>query len=53
MLSQDVSSQAICQHRGTDGQRRSEVVSAFQELSDALGGTDCLERTAELAKTLV
>ncbi|MCH7945198.1 MAG: hypothetical protein IIC73_04180, partial [Armatimonadetes bacterium] len=36
-----------------DGQRRSEVVSAFQELSDALGGTDCLERTAELAKTLV
>ena len=36
-----------------DGQRRSEVVSGFQELSDALGGTDCLEKTAELAKTLV
>ncbi|MCH8978376.1 MAG: hypothetical protein IH945_03930 [Armatimonadetes bacterium] len=36
-----------------DGQRRSEVLSAFQELSDALGATDCLERTAELAKTLV
>ncbi len=35
-----------------DCQRRSEVVSAFQELSDALGGTDCLERTAELAKSL-
>ena len=35
-----------------DGARREEVLKAFGELFDSLGETNCLESTAELAKTL-
>ena len=35
-----------------DGPRRSEIARAFKEIADSLGDTDCLERTAALAKTL-
>jgi lipid-A-disaccharide synthase len=36
-----------------DGLRRSEVLAAFRKLSDSLGETDCLERTAEMARGLL
>lgn len=35
-----------------DGPRREEVLSAYREIYKSLGSTDCIERTAELAKTL-
>ncbi len=34
------------------GPSRTEILQAFQEISDSLGMTDCLEKTAALAKTL-
>lgn len=36
-----------------DGSRRDEVLFGFKELADSLGETHCLERTAELAKTML
>ena len=36
-----------------DGPRRTEVLAAFAELSASLGDTDCLERTAELARQMM
>jgi lipid-A-disaccharide synthase len=37
----------------TEGPRRTEVLAAFAGLSASLGETDCLERTAELARQLM
>ena len=36
-----------------EGPRRTEVLEAFQALADSLGSSDCLERTAELARTML
>jgi lipid-A-disaccharide synthase len=56
LLRQDATPEAVrteLESLHADGQRRSEVLAAFRKLSDSLGDTDCLERTAELAKSML
>lgn len=36
-----------------EGARRDEVLQAFRELADSLGEPDCLDRTAELARSMM
>ena len=55
LIRQDATPQAIADELSSlhvETPRRHEVLAAFQALSDSLGGTDCLEKTADLARSL-
>lgn len=56
LLRQDASVEAVRTELAalhSEGPRRIEVLTAFKELSDSLGDTHCLERTAELARQML
>ena len=55
LIRQDATPQAIADELSSlhvETPRRHEVLAAFRALSDSLGGTDCLEKTADLARSL-